>query len=98
MAIAVVLEFKDATLDQYDEVIEEMGFEPGGQGPLGALGHWVTGTDDGFRVTDLWARREQFDQFAAEKIGPLSQEAGLTAQPETTFYEVHNYLTPGPGA
>ena len=93
MAVAVVLEFSDTTLEQYDKVIELMGFDPAGAGPPGALFHWATETDDGLRVTDVWSDREKFDRFAEEKIGPLTQQAGITSQPEITFHEVHNYLT-----
>jgi hypothetical protein len=39
MAIAVVMEFDGATLDQYDEVLVKMGLEPRGPGPKGALFH-----------------------------------------------------------
>jgi hypothetical protein len=94
MAVAVILEFDDATIDQYNQVVGKMGFEPGGPGAPGGLFHWATETDNGFRVTDVWETREQFDQFAEEKIGPYSQEVGLP-QPEITFFEVHNHLTAG---
>jgi hypothetical protein len=53
MAIAVQLNFKRATLAQYDQVIKEMGFRLGGPGGAGGLFHWVTKTADGFRVTDV---------------------------------------------
>ena len=95
MPVALVLEFKGATLDQYDQIRESMGLEPGGAGPSGALFHWVTPTDDGFRVTDVWETREHFDQFAQEKIGPLSAQAGIETQPEITEYAVHNHHTAG---
>jgi hypothetical protein len=94
MAVAVILEFGDgATLDQYDQVLEKMGFgrETTGGGP-GGLFHWVTKTDDGFRVTDVWETKEDFDKFAEEQIVPYSQEVGLP-QPQIEFIEVHNYLT-----
>ena len=93
MAVAVVLEFKNGTLEQYDQVIERMGFERGGPGPEGALFHWVAAVDDGIRVTDVWQTREQFQQFADTKIGPITQEVGIQGPPEITMYEVHNYLT-----
>jgi hypothetical protein len=70
-----------------------MGFRPGGKGAPGGLFHWVTKTDDGIRITDVWDSKETFDKFAQEKIGPLSQEVGIAGPPEITFYEVHNYLT-----
>ena len=58
MAVAVMLDFDGATLDQYDEVT-----------------------------------REQFERFAAEKIGPTTQGVGFPNPPDVKFVEVHNYLT-----
>lgn len=94
MAVAVVLEFEGGTLEQYDRVVELMGLPRGGPGPDGALFHWVTATDDGIRVTDVWQTREHFDAFADEKIGPLTQQVGFASPPQITFHEVHNYNTP----
>jgi hypothetical protein len=93
MAIAVEMNFSGATTDQYDQVIEKMGLTPGGATPPGAISHWVAKTDDGMRVVDVWESREVFDRYNQEKIGPYSQEAGITSPPETRFYEVHNFLT-----
>lgn len=95
MAVAVQLTFRGATLDQYDEVIKRMGFTKGGKGSPGGLFHWVTRTDDGLRVTDVWTDRETFEKFAQEKIGPITQQVGVPGPPEITFFEVHNYLTAG---
>jgi len=93
MTVAIVMDFKGATLDQYDQVIEKMGFTPGGKGAPRSYGHWVTKTADGIRVTDVWATKEDFDAFAADQIGPLTASVGIAGPPEMTFYEVHNYLT-----
>jgi uncharacterized protein (DUF1684 family) len=95
MPVAIVMEFKGATLEQYDEVIERMGFEPGGPGAPGGLSHWVAATGDGIRVTDVWESAEEYQQFAEEQIGPYARDAGIPAPPQLTFYEVHNHLTPG---
>jgi hypothetical protein len=95
MPIAAVMQFKNGTLEQYDEVIARMGFEPGGPGAPGGLFHWVTATDDGLRVTDVWESAEQFQEFAETRIGPITQEVGVDGPPEVTMYEVHNYLTSG---
>jgi hypothetical protein len=95
MAVAVEMHFKGLTLDDYDRVVEVMGFERGGQTPAGALFHWVTKTDDGIRVTDVWQDKETFGRFAEETIGPKMAEVGLDSQPEITFHEVHNYLIAG---
>lgn len=95
MAVGVVLEFDGATLEQYDQILEKMGYPPGGAGPPGGLFHWVTQTDGGIRVTDVWLDRETFERFAEEHIGPRSADVGLPSPPEITFFEVHNYLTAG---
>ena len=66
MAIAVVMDFKGATLDQYDKVMEKMGLagDPSAM-PEHGLSHFVCATDDGICVTDVWETREAFEKFAA---------------------------------
>ena len=95
MAVAFILEFEGATLDQYDQILEKMGLTPGGPTPPGAIAHWVAATDDGLHIVDVWETREVFDRFAQEQIGPYSAEAGITETPEMRFYDVHNHLTAG---
>lgn len=95
MAVGVQVDFKGATLAQYDEIIQKMGFRPGGPGAPGCVSHWVMKTDDGMRVTDVWESQDAFEKFAQEKIGPFSAEVGLPNPPEVQFFEVHNYLTAG---
>ena len=96
MPVAVVMDFKGATLEQYDQVIEKMGFEPGGEGAPGGLFHWVAVTDEGILVTDVWETAEQFQAFSEAQIGPITQEVGIPAPPQVTFHELHNHLTAGP--
>jgi hypothetical protein len=93
MAVAIEMDFKGATLEQYDEVLKLMGLDdPSAPPPNGALFHWAAKTDDGLKVVDVWETREQFDRFAQEQIGPYSQQAGFPGPPETTYHEVHNTL------
>lgn len=95
MAVAVQMDFRDATLEQYDRVIERMRLTPRGRGPRHAISHHVAETDQGLRVVDVWETREAFDRFAEEQIGPFAAEAGMSAPQDVTFFEVHNYFTPG---
>jgi hypothetical protein len=92
MAVAIEMDFKGATLEQYNQVIELMGFEPGGVGAPHGMFHWVAQTDDGIRVVDVWDSKEEYERFAHDRIGPLTQQVGIPAPPEITFYDVHNYL------
>jgi hypothetical protein len=91
MAVAIIMDFPGGTLDQYDQVIEKMGLEPGGDTPDGALFHWVTQTPEGLRVVDVWETQAAFDRFAEEQIGPYSQEVGLQP-PQSTVHDVHNHF------
>ena len=92
MPVAVEMNFRGATMDQYDQVIQKMGLRQGGPMPQGGLSHWVAKTDDGIRVVDVWETREDFEKFAQEQIGPYTREVRITEEPETRFYDVHNYL------
>ncbi len=98
MAIAVVQVFRGGTLEQYDQVIATLKFAPGGPGAPGGLFHWVTQTDGDVRITDVWESKEVFDAFARDQIMPAATAAGVLEPPEVSFFEVHNYLTAGPGA
>ena len=95
MAVAVEMNFRGATIEQYDQILQKMGLTPAGSTPREAISHWVAETDDGMRVVDVWDSREAYDRYAQEKIGPYSAEAGITEPPEVRFYEVHNYLGRG---
>lgn len=95
MPVAFEMRFKGATLSQYDQVIDLMGFTRGGKGPPAALFHWVTETDDGLMVVDVWENAEAYNRFAEEQIGPYTAQVGVEGPPEIRSYEVHNYLTAG---
>lgn len=91
MAMAFELKFAGGTTDQYDKVIEKMGFSKEGTGAPGGLFHWVAATDEGLLIVDVWESQEIFDRFAQEQIVPFAQEFGLPA-PEVRGFQVHNYL------
>lgn len=93
MAVAFEMRFEGGTLEQYDRVLELMGFEHGGVGARdGAIFHWVAKTDDGIIVVDVWESDEQFNRFAEQEIGPFTQQAGIPNPPVITRYEVYNTL------
>jgi hypothetical protein len=64
-------------------------------GMVGGLFHWVTKTEGGIRVTDVWHSAEQFQAFADEQIGPITAAVGIAEPPVVTMHAVHNYLTAG---
>jgi len=95
MAVGVQLDFRGATLDQYDGALERMGLLRGGPSLPRELFHWVTKTDDGIRVIDVWETREAFEQFVEAKLRTVAPEVGLPFPPEMQFFDVHNYFAGG---
>jgi hypothetical protein len=94
MAIAVLIDCRGVTLEQYDEAIERGGFLPGEPLPPEGLFHWVTKTDDGILVVNVWKSREGYEQFE-DRVAVLMQEVGVLEPPEIRIFEVHNYLAGG---
>jgi hypothetical protein len=44
---------------------------------------------------DVWRTREQADSFYQDKLGPVTAELGI-AQPQISYFDVHNFQTAGP--
>jgi len=95
MPIGVQLVFRGVTLGQYDQINEWMGLLPGGPAPQRALFHWVTSTDDGFRITDVWESRSAFQQFAQESLGPALKAIGVAVPSDVQVFPVYNFLAGG---
>jgi hypothetical protein len=76
---------------EYDALIE--GMELGGRSAPGVLYHWAAQTADGVIAVDVYESRQAADTLAAERIGPLAAQLGLTP-PSVEEYEVRNVLTP----
>src|ERR1700688_3772800 len=92
MAAAVFIDCRGVTLEQYDQAIESGGFLPVGPLPPEGLFHWVTKTDDGILIVNVWESRKGFEKFVTERVAPLVREVGVVEPPEIKVFEVHNYL------
>ena len=91
MPVAMLMEFPEATADDYDRVMSQMGedFVP----PEGAISHTAVAMDDALRVLDVWETREQFEQFYESRLKGAFAAAGITPAREPRFHEVHNVMT-----
>ena len=92
MAIAVISEVPQGTLDLYDAVNEKL--EASGQRMQeGHVFHCVGAMEGGgFRVFDVWETQEAFERFNNEALGPAIEEVtqGQAGEPNRTIYELHN--------
>lgn len=92
MTVAVQLDFRGATLEQYDEINEILGPLPGGPAWRRELFHRVTKTDTGIRVLDVWESQEAFEEFLLDNLNPNWEEVGIPAPPEIQFFEIYNFF------
>jgi hypothetical protein len=90
MAIVRMFECRGWTTEQYDALMDRLGYGPGMAGP-GVLFHWAARTPDGMRAVDVYESREAADALVAGDLTPAMEELGLS-MPEIAEYEVHNYV------
>jgi hypothetical protein len=96
MAIAVVQDWveeeTDRSTNNYDQVSERLQEQD--VPPAGLIVHTAGFTGNGFRIYEVWESREHFDRFLNDTLMPMVQDIAPddNRQPETTFYELHNYI------
>jgi hypothetical protein len=90
MAVGIRVKLAGVGAEQFDKL--EAAINPRVDHPDGLIFHASGPIDGGWGVLDFWESRAQFDRFAEERIGPGTQAAGITAQPEIHEFPVHEYL------
>jgi hypothetical protein len=96
MPVAVVQDWVEEETDRsttnYDAVSERLQAQGGS--PQGLLVHTAGFTGNGFRIFEVWESRADFERFLNERLMPIVQEIARDddRQPETTIYELHDYV------
>jgi hypothetical protein len=96
VAVAVILEFAEATLEDYDRVLAELGLGDARRGEPGLLFHWVAGLPSGgIRVVDVWSDRDLAEAFVRDRLVGAARAIGATGAPDLQVLEVHNFMLEG---
>jgi hypothetical protein len=93
MAIGVLTEIDEGTLDQYDQVNERLQVQS--DPPAGMIVHTAGGKEGGgFRIFDVWESREDFERFQEERLGPIVTDVvGEDARPSRQdVYDLHDFV------
>ena len=56
--------------------------------------HLTTPADFGFRVVEIWDKKEGFDRFVEHRLAPASEEVGLQREMTITVTPLHNFFAP----
>jgi hypothetical protein len=95
MAIGQVLQFSGGSIDKYDAVRAELGWDGEKNKPEGLLGHAAGATDDGFCVIEWWNSQGDWDTFFTSRLQPAFEKVGDIPQPQVTSFAVHaSYVAP----
>jgi hypothetical protein len=62
--------------------------------PSGGIFHVAGFTSGTLRVVDIWESQQAFEKFQKDRLATALQKAGVTGQPKTQFYPVHNVYVP----
>lgn len=92
MPVGVRIDIPGVTLDWYDAVVATSGFLPGGPIVPKAFCHWVSKTDDGICIVEVWESEEAFKSNVKQRSARIVDEIGVPAPPVIRFFEIHNYL------
>jgi hypothetical protein len=80
-----------ASADMYDAINTEMGIAAGNL-PKGLIAHYAAPTENGMLVCDVWESKDEFEDFAAEQLGPAMEKVvgGTGAGIKPTVGELYN--------
>jgi hypothetical protein len=92
MSVITTLDITDMPADEYRAVLDQMGVE---KNPAAGLYlHLATTMSFGFRIVELWDRKEGFDEFLQKRLAPATQELGIDRETEITVTPLHNLFAP----
>jgi hypothetical protein len=96
MATIMLMHWREATPDQYDEARQKVRWDQ--DTPAGAKLHLSGFADDGLHVTDVWESEQAFNNFFQQRLAPAVQQIGIEGQPDVKFFPLHGAYAPALGA
>jgi hypothetical protein len=95
MATVMLMHWREATPDQYDQVRAKAGWDR--DVPDGGKLHIVGFADDGMHILDVWESEQAFNTFFEQRVGPAVSEVGIEGQPDIKFFPTHGIFAPALG-
>jgi hypothetical protein len=92
MSVVTTLDITDMTPEEYRAVLDHMGVETRPAG--GIYIHATAAMSFGYRVMELWDRKEGFEEFLERRLAPATQELGIDRQTEITITPLRNLFAP----
>lgn len=90
MAIGQILQFSGSSIEKYDAIREELGWEGEEGKPQGLLAHAAGPTENGFCVAEWWDSEADWDAFFSSRLQPAFEKVGGIPQPQVTRFPVQS--------
>lgn len=90
--IVALVKWEGVTKEIYEQTRERVNFER--DVPKGLVIHIATFDDKGIRVSDIWESEEDFNNFARDRLMPVTGKL-TEAEPNIEVYPLHALFIPG---
>jgi len=92
MTVATTIDVFAMTPEEYRAILDEMGVER--RPASGLYLHLTVATDFGYRVIEIWDRKEGFDQFLEHRLAPAAKKLSIDREMKITVTPLHNFFAP----
>src|SRR5262245_59776348 len=92
MIVATTLDVYGMLPEEYRAVMDRLGVES--RPEPGIYLHATITTDFGYRVVEVWERKEQFEDFLERRLAPVTKALGIDRRIEITITPLHNFFAP----
>ncbi len=92
MTVVTTLDVMGMTAEEYRAVLDYMGVER--RPAAGIYLHLTTTIEAGFRIVEIWDRREGFEEFLEKRLAPATKALGIDRKTVITITPLHNMFAP----
>ena len=92
MTVVTTLDVYGMSPEEYRTVMDKLEVE---QRPeSGIYLHATITMDFGYRVVEIWDRKEQFEDFLEKRLAPATKALGIDKKIEIAITPLHNFFAP----
>jgi hypothetical protein len=92
MTYVTTLDIHGLTPGEYRAVMDTLGVER--RPEPGIYLHASITTDFGYRIVEIWDRKEGFESFLETRLAPATRALGIDRKTDISVTELHNFFAP----
>ena len=92
MTVVTTIDIYGMSPEEYRAVMDTLGVER--RPEAGIYLHATITTDFGYRVVEIWDRKEGFEDFLEKRLAPTTKALGINGKTEITITPLHNFFAP----